>query len=197
MATGELCGALAIECNAILAAVDFERGQIQNVLILADFGIQFVNSLVKAILLAFLLLDGGGALQFGGGQLFEVFRDAFGFGIQFACLARQHLANDAAHLVADFGVATRFSGLALQRTKLLLDFDDDVVDAGEIDLGGFELGFGKALLGLELRDAGGFLDDGAALHGLGGEDQADAALLDDSVGIRAEADAHEHFLDVA
>jgi hypothetical protein len=55
----------------------------------------------------------------------------------------------------------------------------------------------EALFGFEFRDAGGFFDDGAALHWFGGENQADAALLNDGVGVRAQADAHEHFLDVA
>src|SRR4029077_15220613 len=102
-----------------------------------------------------------------------------------------------AHLVANFRIAARLGGLALQRTKLLFDFHDNVVDAREIDLGGFQLGFGEPFFGLEFRDAGGFFDDGAALHGFGGENQADAALLDDGVGVRPEADAHEHFLDIA
>ena len=135
MTPGELPGALPVEGDAILAAVDFERRKIQNILVLPDFGIQFVNALVQPVLLAFLLLDGGPALQFGGGQLFELFGSPFGFGIQFARLARQHLANDAAHLIADFGVATRLSRLALQRAKLLFDFHHDVIDAREIDLG--------------------------------------------------------------
>ena len=40
-----------------------------------------VFSIVFAfILLAFLLLNRGGALQFRGSQLFELFCDAFGFG---------------------------------------------------------------------------------------------------------------------
>ena len=197
VAPGQLFGALAIEGDAILAAVDFERGEIQNILVLANLRVEFVNALVQAVLLAFLLLDGGGALQFRGGQFFELFRDAFGFGVQFARFAGQHLADDAAHLIANLGVAARFGGLALQRAELFFDFDDDVVDAREIDLRGFELGFRQPLLGFEFRDAGGFFDDGAALHGLGGENQADAALLDDGVGIRAQADAHEHFLNVA
>ena len=55
----------------------------------------------------------------------------------------------------------------------------------------------QPLFGLEFRDAGGFFDDGAALHRLGGQNLADAALLDDGVGIRTQADAHEHFLNVA
>src|SRR5205809_430217 len=98
------------------------------------------------------------ALQFRGVQFFEMLGNAFGLGVQFARFSRQHLANDAAHLIANFGITACFGGLALQRAKLLFDFHHDVVNAGEIDLGGFQFGFREALLGLEFRDAGGFFD---------------------------------------
>src|SRR5438876_6160507 len=197
MTPDEFLGALPVEGDAILAAVGLERRKIQNILVLPNFRVQLVNPLIQPILFAFLLLDGGGALQFRGVQLLKLLGDAFGFGVQFARLARQHLANDAAHLIANFGIAARFGGLALQRAKLLFDLHHDVVDAGEIDLRRFELGFRETLLSLEFRDASGFLDDGAALHGFRGENQTDTALLDNGVGVRAEADAHEHFLNVA
>ena len=124
-------------------------------------------------------------------------RHALGFRVQFARFPGKHLADDAAHLVANFRIAARLGGLALQRAELFFHFDDDVVHARKIQLGGFQLGFAEALLRLEFGDAGGFFDDGAAFHGLGGEDLADAALLDDGVGIGAESHAHEHFLNVA
>ena len=77
------------------------------------------------------------------------------------------------------------------------DFFEDVEDTGEILLGAFELGFGETAFGFEAGDAGSFFDDGAAVSGAGGEDLADAALLDDGVGFRSEAGAHEDVLDVA
>src|SRR6202022_1733659 len=143
-----------------------------------------------------LLLNVLRLARFGSSELFKALGDAIGFGVEFAGFSGEHLTDDAAHLVANLGVAAGFGGLTLQGAKLFFDFDDDVVYAGEIHLGGFELGFGEAFLGLELGDAGGFFGDGAALHGFGGENEADAALLDDGVGIGAETDAHEHFLDV-
>ena len=85
----------------------------------------------------------------------------------------------------------------MSEAELLFDFDQDVVDAREIDARGFELGFGQAALGLVHRDARGLFDDRAAIHGLRIQDLADAALLDDGVGIGAQAHAHEEFLDVA
>ena len=72
MTPGTFFGALAVEGDAILAAVHFERREIQNVLVLPDLGIQLVNPLVQPVLLAFLLLDGGGTLQLGGVHFFEL-----------------------------------------------------------------------------------------------------------------------------
>ena len=43
---------------------------------------------------------------------------------------------------------------------------------------------------------GGFLDHRAAVLRAGAEDLADAALLDDGVGFRAQPGAHEDVLDV-
>ena len=47
----------AIEGDAVLAAIDFERGKVQHILILSNLGVQLVNALVQAVLLAFLLLN--------------------------------------------------------------------------------------------------------------------------------------------
>ena len=124
-------------------------------------------------------------------------RQAFRFEIEFLGLARQNLAQQAAHLFANFRVTARLGGLPLERGELLFDFDVNVVDAGKIDLRGFQLGFGKTPLGLELRDSGGFFDDRAAVGRLRAENLADAALLDDGVGVRSQADAHEQILNVA
>ncbi len=194
---GQLFGALTIEDDAVLAAIDFERSEVQHVLVLANLCVERINALVEPVLLAFPLLNALGMLRFVGGEFFQGLRQALRLGIELARLAGEHLADDAAHLVANLGVAASLTGLALQRAELFFDFDDDVVDAREIDFRGFQLGFGQTFFGLELGDAGSFFDDGAALHGFGGEDQTDAALFNYGVGIGAEADAHEHFLNVA
>ena len=80
---------------------------------------------------------------------------------------------------------------------MFFDFHHDVVYAREIDFRRFQLGFGQALFGFELRYAGGFFDNRAALHRFRRENLPDAALLDDGVGIGAEANSHEHVLNVA
>ena len=57
------------------------------------------------------------------------------------------------------GIAPRLGGLPLERIHLAGDFLQDVVDARQVLLGAFQLGFRQALARLELGDAGGFFDD--------------------------------------
>ena len=193
----ELRDLLAIEGDAIFGAIEIESGLAEQVLRLAKFGIEIVGARAQALLLGFKLVHGAGIALFGGVHIAEKFFQARGFDIEMLRAAGEHDAQQAAHLFAQLGVAPRLGCLALQRSELLFDFDENVVDARKIDLRGFELGFRQALLGLVHGDAGGFFDDRAAVHGLGIQDLADAALLDDGVAIRAETDAHEDFLDVA
>ncbi len=100
-------------------------------------------------------------------------------------------------LLFQFDIAFGFGGLTLERVHLARDLFEDVEDAGEILLGAFQLGFGEALAGLVLGDAGSFFNDGAAVIGLGAEDLADAALFDDGVAFRSKAGTHKDVLDVA
>ena len=106
-------------------------------------------------------------LRFGSRKFLQPLADALSLAIQLARLARQHLPHDAAHLIANFRVAPRLGRLPLQRAKLLFHFHDDIVDAVEIDLRGFELRFRQPLLRLEFRDAGSLFDDRSPLVRLG------------------------------
>ena len=151
----------------------------------------------EALLLGFEFVDGLRFALFGRVHVAQKIFQARRFDIEVLGLARQDDAQQAAHLLAQFGVAPRLRSLALERGELLFDFDENVVDARKIDFRGFEFRFGEAPLRLVHRDSGGFFDDGAAVHRLGIQDLADAALLDDGVAVRTEADAHENFLDVA
>ncbi len=184
-ASDKLAGTLRVERDFVFRAVHFERSQIQLILILANLRIQLVVALAKAILFALLLLDRLCVLRFRGGELFQLCGDSLRFGFQFAGLAGKHLANDGAHLLANFRVTTRFGRLPLQRAQLLLDFHDNVINAREIKLGRLQLGFGQPFFCFEFRYARGFFDDCAALHRLGGKNLTDAALLDDCVRVRA------------
>jgi hypothetical protein len=57
--------------------------------------------------------------------------------------------------------------------------EDDVVDPQQVRLRRLELQLGQVALLLVPDDAGGFLDELAAVAGLGAEDRIDLALLDD------------------
>ena len=63
---GKLCAALAVKGNFVFGSVDFQRRQIQMVLVLPDFGIQLIDALVQQILLSFLLCDPLCVLRFRG-----------------------------------------------------------------------------------------------------------------------------------
>ena len=102
----------------------------------------------------------------------------------------------AAQLVAQPLIPARLRGLALQRAALLLDLEDDVVDAREVLLGGIELQLGGPAARLVLGDARGLLDQLPAVGGTRAEDQPDLALLDDRVGLGAEAGVHQELVDV-
>ena len=108
----------------------------------------------------------------------------------------QHLLP-APQLVAQPLVAARLRRLALQRAALLLDLEDDVVDAREVLLRRLELQLGGAAARLVLGDAGGFLDQLAPVGRPRAEDHADLALLDDRVGLGAEPGVHQQLVHVA
>ncbi len=103
----------------------------------------------------------------------------------------------APQLVTQASVAPRLGGLPLQRAPLLLDLVDDVVNAGEVLLRGFELELGLTPPALVLRDPGRFFDQLPAIGGAGAQDLTDLSLLDDRVGLDAQARIHEQILHIA
>src|SRR5581483_1170697 len=102
----------------------------------------------------------------------------------------------ALQLVAQLLIPARFRGLPFERAALFFDFEDDVVDAGEVLLRRFELQLRLAAARLVLRDPRGFFDQLAAIGGPRAEDHADLALLDDRVGLGAEARIHQQVVNV-
>jgi hypothetical protein len=94
-------------------------------------------------------------------------------------------------------VPPRLAGLALERADLAFDLANDVGEADEIGLGVLELAERLLFLALVFRDAGGFLEDGAAVLRARGKDEIDLALLHDGVGGAADAGVHEELVDVA
>jgi hypothetical protein len=116
---------------------------------------------------------------------------------QLPVLAREQHLLPAAQLVAQLLIAPRLGRLPLQRAALLLDLEDDVVDAGQVQLRRFELQLRRAAPRLVLGDARGFLDQLTPIGRPRAEDHPDLALLDDRVGLGAEARVHQQIVDVA
>ena len=117
--------------------------------------------------------------------------------LQLGELAGQHQAQFGPHLLAQLGVTLRLRRLALERIHLPRDFLENVIHAGQVQLGVFQTRFRQPLLGFEFGDAGSFFDDGPAVGGTAAQDLPDASLLDQRVGLRAQPGTHEQFLDIA
>ena len=100
------------------------------------------------------------------------------------------------HLVAQDAVPARLARLPLETLELLFHLVHDVIHAQQVLLGRLELERGLPPAGPVLGDPGRLLDEGPAVGGLAGEDQADLALLDDGVRLGAEAGVHEQLVDV-
>src|SRR5437868_9319456 len=116
---------------------------------------------------------------------------------QLTVLPREEDLFPASQLVAQLLVAARLRRLPLQRAALLLDLEDDVVDAREVQPRGLELQLRGAAPRLVFRDARRFLDQLAAIGRARAQDQPDLALLDDRVVLRAQARVHQEVVDIA
>ena len=99
-------------------------------------------------------------------------------------------------LFAQALVAPRLGRLPLQRPALLLDLEDDVVDARQVLLRRFELQLGGAAARLVFRDARRFLDQLPAIGGARAQDLPDLPLLDHRVRHHPDARVHQQILDV-
>ena len=110
---------------------------------------------------------------------------------QLSELAGQNQAQLGTHLFAQFGVALCLGSLPLERIHLARDFLENVIHSRQVLLGLFQARFRQPLLGLELGDAGGFFDDGAAVGGTAAQNLSDASLLDQRIRLRPQPRAHE------
>ena len=87
-------------------------------------------------------------------------------------------------------------GLALERAELAAHLAEQVLEPGEVALGGGQPALGLLLALAVLQDAGGLLDDQAPLLGPGVEHGVDLALADDHVLLAADAGVGQQLLDV-
>ena len=82
-------------------------------------------------------------------MLLHLFGEGIELRVEFGALlldggepAGQNQVQLGAHFFAQARIALSFGGLALQRIHLARDFVEDVVDAGEVQLGVFEASLG-------------------------------------------------------
>ena len=102
-----------------------------------------------------------------------------------------------ADLAGEVAVADRLPRLALQRVELRVDLGDDVVEPGEILLGGAQPELGLVAAVVQAGDAGGLFEEGAPVLRLGGDQFADPALADHRRRMRAGRGVGEEQLHVA
>ena len=112
-------------------------------------------------------------------------------------LDRQEVRLRGTDRAAEIAIAARLARLALEAGELLLEPGLELVGAGEVGLGRLELELGLVAAGVQAGDAGGLLEQRAALLGPGGDEGGDAALAHHGRGARAAAEIGKQGLDVA
>ena len=172
-----------------------ERGQFRAQRGQARIG--FVAGVLQTLALGFV----GGDVLRKRAQLVrrhvEIERRFGGFALEHPEFGGQHQAQFRVHLGFQLAITPGFGGLALQRIELAGDFFQNVEHARQILPRALQFRLRQTLARFEFADAGGFLDDGAAILRARAENLADAPLLDNGVALRAEAGAHEQVLNVA
>ena len=98
--------------------------------------------------------------------------------------------------LAVFAIAAGLAGLRPHGLQPVLDLLDDVGQPQQVLLDPLQPPLGLDLLGLEAADAGGLLEDRPAVLGRGLQQPIDLALLDQAVGIDADAGAAKQVADV-
>ncbi len=179
------------------ARSDFQLDLTQPVAIFAQLGFNGIATLGAFAMLGLPLLHGFRLLPHLLGYAIDLRVKLSALLVDLGKFAGQHHAQLGAHFVAELGIALRFRSLPLQRIHLPRDFVENIVHASQVLLGVFQARLGQPLLGLELGDAGGFFEDGAAVGGPAAENLPDASLLDQRIRLRPEASAHEQFLNIA
>jgi len=129
-------------------------------------------------------------LQPGDGLL-DVARQLLALVARFVALVEPEQVLPARQLLMQFAVLPGHLGLSLQLDDLVAQLVADVLDPGEVLAGVGEAVLGLAAALLVFGDAGRLLEEEAQLLGLGLDDARDHALLDDGVGARTQAGAHE------
>src|ERR1700687_4101877 len=110
----ELAHALQVEVDAILGAIELKSCLPKKILIMAQFGVERIRSLGELLDFLFASPYGFALLRFTCAQFGEELRETLGLRIELVGLAGENLPNEAAHLLADFGITTGLGCLALE-----------------------------------------------------------------------------------
>ena len=121
---------------------------------------------------------------------------AFEPGPQVGDLASDHVHPQRRELGDQVAVATRRVSLTFERLELTPDLTQEILETGQVGLGGLEASLALLLATPVLEDTGGFLDDRPSILGPGVEDGVDLALRDDDVLLATHAAVAEELLDV-
>ncbi len=97
----------------------------------------------------------------------------------------------------EFLVFLSLPGLTLQVLKLVADLADDILEAFEVGLGGFETQFRLVTAAMQPGDAYGVFQNTAAILRLGVDEFADLPLLHQRLAARARGGVREQKLHVA
>ena len=150
---------------------------------------QLLGAAVESGQLVVRLLEdegGGGVvglgLAGGLGDLFEVFEPDGDL--------------EPTELAAERQILLRLFRLLFQGADLQLQLGDLVADAQKIVLGVGQTALGILLAVAEFGDAGGFLENFAAVGRFEGKDLVDAALADVGIALAAKTGVHEQLVDV-
>ena len=136
----------------------------------------------------------------GGPLLFDLRGTQFAVGgescAQIGDIAPGEMDSERGEFLDEIAMTTRRLGLLFQGAETAAHLAHEVLDPGEVAVGGGETAFGSVLSLPELQDAGGLLDDRPAILGAGVEHGIDLALADDHVLLTADTTVGQQFGDV-
>jgi len=140
-------------------------GERWSLLVLRDLMFQFGQMFAQLRDFIFITQDVVGPLLDFVPQILDRILTFGNLALQHVKLMARQLRLEVLQFRGNLFVALRLSGLALQRTDLPFHFLDRVGDAQKILLGVFEFAERFFFLRFEFCDAGGFLENGAAILG--------------------------------
>ena len=196
-ASGERRDLLPVEFNLLLPPGDVELARVHRLARSGrrGFGLDERDSDTAEIRLCFGHRGRGRRLPFA--RVRQACPQGFDSLCSLLITAGEQQLLPVTQLVAQPLVPARFRGLSLERAELLFELEDDVFQAREVLRRGLELELGCAAPRLVLGDAGGFLYELAPVRRSRAEDHPDLALLDDGVGLGAQACVHQELVHVA